>query len=299
MERQLITAPDGHQIETFIWQNPEAKAWVHILHGMAEHAERYDDTAQNLVQAGYAVVAHNHRGHGNIPEEEFGLFALKDGWKKVIEDVNQVREEVCSGPMPYFLLGHSMGSFIAQAYMSTQPTPIKGLILSGTNIQPKSMISAGHMVAKVERLRLSSNKVSGLLQKLSFESFNNAFMPIRTDFDWLSRDEALVDKTIDDPRCGFECKIQLWLDLFTGLKALYSNEGYKRIQDDLPIYIFGGDQDPVGAKGKGLYLLSKAYKEAGQPDVTLKIYEGGRHEMLNETNKEEVYEDLITWLNAH
>lgn len=298
MQTQNLSTPDGHKIETFIWPNPEAKAWVHILHGMAEHAERYDETAQYLVKAGYAVVAHNHRGHGNLANEEFGLFAKKDGWQKVLNDVEQVRNTI-TDDKPYYLLGHSMGSFIAQSYMTTHPKPVKGLILSGTNIQPKSIISAGHMVAKVERLRLNPLKVSNLLQKLSFESFNNAFNPIRTEFDWLSRDEAIVDKTIADPRCGFDCKIQLWLDLFNGLKNLYSKEQYKTIQANLPIYIFGGDKDPVGLNGKGLYLLSKAYKESGQSDVSLKIYEGGRHEMLNETNREEVFVDLINWLETH
>lgn len=299
MESRDLTAQDGHIIQTFVWANPDAKAWIHILHGMAEHAERYNDIACALVDAGYAVVAHNHRGHGNnLSDDELGLFSAKDGWKKVLQDVDFVRQSI-TDDKPYFLLGHSMGSFIAQSYMSTQPEKVAGLVLSGTNIQPTSLLKSGNVIAKIERFRLNPLKVSRLLQYLSFEAFNNAFKPIRTEFDWLTRDESIVDITIDDPRCGFDCKIQLWLDLFSGLIDLYAEEGYKKIQDDLPIYIFGGDKDPVGASGKGLYLLSKAYKEAGQTQVSLKIYEGGRHEMLNETNRDEVYKDLITWINSH
>lgn len=298
MESQFLDAPDGHKIEAFIWKNPEAKAWVHILHGMAEHAERYDDYAQALVSQGFSVVAHNHRGHGNVHSEALGLFSKKDGWNKVLNDVDIVRGCI-TDDKPYFLLGHSMGSFIAQAYLTTNPKPISGLILSGTNIQPSALLKSGHVVAKVERFRLSPLKTSKLLHYLSFDSFNNAFKPIRTELDWLTRDEEIVDKAIDDPRCAFVCKIQLWLDLFSGLINLYANKGYKSIQANLPIYIFGGDQDPVGMKGKGLYLLSKAYKEAGQKQVDLKIYEGGRHEMLNETNRKEVYDDTIKWITAH
>ncbi|NVK37693.1 MAG: alpha/beta hydrolase [Gammaproteobacteria bacterium] len=296
MQSRYLTANDGYQIEVFTWPNDEAKAWVHILHGMAEHASRYDEFAQALVAAGYAVIAHNHRGHGNSPSAQIGLYAENDGWNKVLEDIDVVRNSI-EGHLPYIMFAHSMGTFITQAYLITQPKAIQGLILSGSNIQPLPLLKAGKMVAHLERWRKGALATSPLLQFLSFGSFNNAFKPNRTDFDWLSRDNKQVDKYIADPLCGFDCNVQLWIDLFNGLIAVYGKGAIERIQQDLPILIFGGDKDPVGEMGKGLPKLAKRYQQAGQANVELKLYENGRHEMLNETNKQDVINDVIQWLN--
>lgn len=298
MDTRLISADDGHQIEVLIWPNPQAKAWVHILHGMAEHVSRYDEFAQHLVKAGFAVIAHNHRGHGNSPSTTLGIYADTDGWQKLLSDIDCVRGEI-PDDKPYIMFAHSMGTFITQAYLATQPKAIDGLILSGSNIQPSMLLKAGRVVAQLERMRKGAANTSGLLQFLSFGSFNNAFKPNRTGFDWLSRDNQQVDKYIADPLCGFDCKIQLWLDMFAGLIDLYGNKTYQRIQKNLPILLFGGDKDPVGEMGKGVPKLANAYEKSGQTDVMCKLYENGRHEMLNETNREEVYTDVANWLNAH
>lgn len=296
MDTRLITSKDGHQIEVLTWPNPQAKAWVHLLHGMAEHVSRYDEFANHLVDAGFAVVAHNHRGHGASPSTTIGLYAEQDGWQKVLQDIDTVRDDIPTD-IPYFMFAHSMGTFITQAYLATQPKPIDGLILSGSNIQPSPLLKAGRVVANIERLRKGAMNSSGLLQFLSFGSFNNAFKPNRTEFDWLSRDDTQVDKYIADPLCGFDCKIQLWLDMFAGLIDLYGNKTYRKIQKDLPILLFGGDKDPVGEMGKGVPKLAKAYETSGQNNVTCKLYENGRHEMLNEINRKEVYCDVVNWLD--
>ena len=153
------------------------------------------------------------------------------------------------------------------------------------------------LVAKLERLRVGQLGTSKLINFLSFGSFNQAFKPNRTEFDWLSRDNTQVDKYINDPLCGFDCSTGLWCDLFSGLIDVYGKNSFKRLQKDLPVYIFGGDKDPVGLMGKGLPKLAKAYEQAGQKNVQLKLYPDGRHEMLNETNKQEVMEDVINWLD--
>jgi alpha-beta hydrolase superfamily lysophospholipase len=301
MIESFIDAPDGHKVQTLCWPVDKPKAWVHINHGMSEHAHRYDQLAQTLNTAGYSVVAHNHRGHGSSPTTTTGHYADKNGWNKLLADVDQVRTQVCDNNLPYYLMGHSMGSFIVQSYLANPletQRPIDALILSGSNFQAPQIAKVGHAVARLERWRLGNTKASKLLQFLSFGSFNQAFKPNRTDFDWLSKDHDHVDKYINDPLCGFDCSTQLWVDLLGGLIDLFTLKTFNRIQKNLPIYIFGGDQDPVGEKGKGLPKLMAAYKNAGQQNVTLKLYEEGRHEMLNEINRDEVMADIANWLNT-
>lgn len=298
MIESYLDAPDGHKIQTYVWPTEGAKAWVHINHGMSEHATRYDRLAQALNQEGYSVVAHNHRGHGTSPTTQLGHYADQDGWKKLLSDIDVVRDASCAPDLPYYLMGHSMGSFIIQAYMVNTQRKVDALILSGSNYQAPLLTKAGLAVAKFERWRLDALQPSKLLQFLSFGSFNQAFKPNRTEFDWLSKDHAEVDKYINDPLCGFDCSTQLWADMLSGLIGLFNATSFSNIQSDLPIYIFGGDQDPVGEKGKGLPKLAAAYNQAGQNKVSMKLYAGGRHEMLNESNKDEVMTDLINWIKT-
>ena len=296
MIEKTIIAADGQQIQTFIWSNDQAKAWVHIFHGMAEHALRYDDFAKKLLAAGYAVVAHNHRGHGTGENTKLGSYAVNNGWQDFLTDIDVVRDEVCADELPYFVFAHSMGSFIAQSYLSGQPKAISGVVLSGSNCQPVWLSRVARGIAKIEKFRLGRDKSSGLLQFLSFGSFNQKFKPNRTEYDWLSRDAAQVDKYIADPLCGFACSTGLWIDFFDSLIDLFAPSTLKKIQADLPIFIMGGSQDPVGEMGEGLPKLRDAYAATGQKNLILKLFENGRHEMLNETNKDEVYNEVIAWL---
>jgi alpha-beta hydrolase superfamily lysophospholipase len=298
MIESYIDAPDGHKIQTYVWPADDAKAWVHINHGMAEHASRYERLAKALNQEGYSVVAHNHRGHGTSPTTHLGHYADQQGWNKVLSDIDAVRDSACTADLPYYLMGHSMGSFIIQSYMVSTERKIDGLILSGSNYQAAGLAKAGLAVAKLERWRLGADKPSKLLQFVSFGSFNKAFKPNRTEFDWLSKDHSEVDKYINDPLCGFECTTQLWIDMLSGLIELFTPASFSKIQKNLPIYIFGGEKDPVGEKGKGLPKLVSAYQKSGQENVTMKLYESGRHEMLNESNKEDVIQGVVDWIKA-
>ena len=312
MIEKTIKAQDGHEIQTFIWPNKNAKAWVHIFHGMAEHAKRYDRFAKALVAQGFAVVAHNHRGHGTSNTTVLGQFAEQDGWQKVLKDLEAVRADICDNPpqtieqhsdhpinqtkLPYYILGHSMGSFIAQSYLVGNAREIDGVILSASNFQNVFMSHAGKQVANIEAIRLGSDKPSKLLQFLSFGSFNNHFKPTRTEYDWLSRDTKEVDKYVDDSLCGFACSISLWQDFLDALAQLFIKGSLGKVQKNLPILIIGGDKDPVGLMGKGLTKLAQSYQEAGQQKVTFKVYPDARHELLNETNRPEILEDIFTWL---
>ncbi|MFT4940188.1 MAG: alpha-beta hydrolase superfamily lysophospholipase [Paraglaciecola sp.] len=296
IEKQ-ITARDGHKIDVYIWQNEHPKAWVHINHGMAEHALRYNDFAHQLVESGYAVVAHNHRGHGSSATTKLGCFNGEDNWQNILTDLECVRDAFCSNELPYYLFGHSMGSFIVQSFLSSNHRHVDGLILSASNLQQTGLSQAGRFVAKIEKMRLGKDSCSPLLQKLSFGSFNKAFKPNRTEYDWLSRDTSQVDKYIADPLCGFPCSTGFWEKFLTSLVDLFSEGSLEEIQHNLPILMLGGSQDPVGMMGKGLPKLADAYKKVGQTNVTLKLYESGRHEMLNETNHQQVGSDIIDWLS--
>jgi len=297
MIEQVVATADGYKLQVYVWPNEQAKAWVHINHGMAEHALRYKDFATQLVADGYAVVAHNHRGHGNSETTQLGCFAQQNGWGKVLSDLDVVRDSVCSTVLPFYLFGHSMGSFVVQSYLSVTTRKIDGLILSASNRQPVLLSLIGKFIAKIEQIRVGKQKSSALLQFLSFGSFNQAFKPNRTAFDWLTRDNDQVDKYLADPLCGFPCSTGLWYEFISELVNLVKPETLKRIQKNLPILMVGGSQDPVGMMGKGLPKLARLYKSIGQEKVTLKIYQDARHEILNETNNEQVYLDIINWLN--
>lgn len=299
MIEKSIVATDGQQIQTFIWPNEQAKAWVQISHGMAEHAARYNEFAQSLVAAGYAVVAHNHRGHGTAEGTILGTYDESVNWSNFVQDIATVRTDVCDADKPYFIFGHSMGSFITQSYLTTQPTDIAGAILSGSNCPDVGASKVGRLIARIERFRLGRDKPSGVISFLTFGSFNKNFKPNRTECDWLSRDEAEVDKYIADPLCGYDCGTGLWHDFLDSLAQLFTPANFKKINADIPIYIMGGSKDGVGEMGKGLPKLQKAYQANGQKDVSLKLYQDGRHEMLNETNKQEVISEIIVWLDKH
>lgn len=279
-----------------------AKAVVHVAHGMAEHAARYERLAEALTAAGYVVYANDHRGHGKTArtDAELGFFASSGGFRRVQRDIEQLIDlEKQENPgLPVVLLGHSMGSFLAQAVMIERGHDLGGVVLSGSSGKPGALASVGKVLARVERVRLGERGKSSFLDKMSFDRFNAAFQPSRTAFDWLSRDEAEVDKYIADPRCGFVCAASLWVDLLDALGQISAPERQARIPKDLPVYIFSGSRDPVGENTKSLEQLLGAYRRAGLRAVKHRFYPNGRHEMLNETNREEVTRELITWLDA-
>lgn len=295
-----LEAPDGHRIAAkFRAADGTPRGLVQIAHGMAEHCARYARLADALAAAGWAVITHDHRGHGaSAPSErDLGHFADEQGWRKVREDLRQVRaagrERVPDGPL--VLLGHSMGSFIALSEQIDAKGSVDRLVLSGSNQGGGALESAGLGAAKLERLRQGKRGKSKLLAFLSFGSFNKGFEG-RTEFDWLSRDEAEVDKYVADPWCGFDCTDQLWVDL---LEALIDNgrpDRMRRLPAELPVYLLCGERDPVSQGGKGVHGLEKQLRAAGLDDVTRRVYRDARHEMFNETNRDEVVEDLLEWL---
>lgn len=275
------------------------KALVMLSHGMAEHSGRYARLAEALCGAGYGVYALDQRGHGRTADEgTLGLYAEKDGWNKVVGDLASLNQHIGQQQpgVPIVLLGHSMGSYIAQAYLLHHSASLHGAILSGSNFQPVALYGAARVIARVERLRQGLRGRSALIEFLSFGSFNKAFKPTRTAFDWLSRDPTEVDTYINDPLCGFRCTNQLWVDLLGGLQQISKASNLSQIDPGLPILVMGGEYDPV-SEGKRLKSLAHALREAGCQNLQLNLYPQARHEVFNETNRDEVTADVLKWLD--
>jgi alpha-beta hydrolase superfamily lysophospholipase len=294
----LVTA-DQQKLFFYKWLPADGKprAWVLISHGMAEHAGRYSWLAEKLNNAGFAVLALDQRGHGQSIADQAGHFADSDGWRKVTSDIAALRQMAftLAGGLPVFLLGHSMGSYIVQGHLLDHGDGLAGVILSGSNAHAPSLSKVGKLAASIEGRLRGWGKPALTLGKMSFGQFNNAFRPNRTEFDWLTRDPNQVDAYIADPLCGFDCTARLWQDLFTGLLEIADPRRLARIPSALPVHIIGGSADPVSAN-EGLAKLQQRLMDAGLTDVSLQLYDGARHEIFNEINREQVVQDLLAWL---
>ncbi|WLH25195.1 alpha/beta hydrolase [Pseudomonas sp. FP215] len=295
-----LTANDHTRLYVNQWiPDIPPRAVVMLSHGMAEHGGRYARLAQALCAAGLGVYALDQRGHGRTAEAgTVGLYAESDGWNKVVGDLASLNQHIGQQHpgLRIILLGHSMGSYISQAYLLHHSASLHGAILSGSNFQPVALYRAAQIIARIERARQGLRGRSALIDFLSFGSFNKAFKPNRTAFDWLSRDPVEVDKYINDPLCGFRCTNQLWIDLLGGLQQISKVSNLAQIDPGLPILVMGGDCDPV-SEGKRLKNLAHALREAGCQHVQLTLYPQARHEVFNETNRDEVTADLLAWLD--
>ncbi len=295
--RFLLDRDDGAKIQIYRWAPDGApRAAVQIAHGLCEHAGRYERLAEALTRAGYLVYASDHRGHGpSGAPGELGFFAKSDGWRKCVDDLWAVNRRLAADApgLKIVFFGHSMGSIMGQQFIAEHGEALAGAALSGSNGPPPAILPFGRLIARFERWRLGPRGRSPLLRRMIFGEYNKPFRPARTDFDWLSRDQAEVDKYIADPLCGFPFPVQLAADILDAVGPIASPTTVARVPKSLPIYIFSGARDPVGANLKGLI---DAYRGAGL-DVTVKIYPDARHETLNEINRDGVTADLIGWLD--
>jgi alpha-beta hydrolase superfamily lysophospholipase len=274
-------------------------AAVQIAHGIGEHGGRYAPLAAALTASGYAVHVSDHRGHGpHCPPTDLGFFADAKGWRACLDDLHAVADEIRRrhGDIPQVFFGHSMGSFLGQTILAERGEKLAAGVLSGSNGAPPAILTLGKRIAAFENWRLGPRGKSALVQKLLFGELNRPFRPARTDFDWLSRDEAVVDAYVADPLCGFPITNALALDLVEGLGTLASPTLAARIPKSLPLYIFKGSRDPVAVN---LQSLLDVYRKAGLSQVTYKEYQEARHETFNDANRLEVIADLTTWLDAH
>ena len=278
------------------------KGIVQIAHGIAEHCERYDRFASFLAENGFVVFANDHLGHGRsiTDESELGFFAENGGWEMVVEDMRKLHDlaaEEFPG-LPYFLFGHSMGSFLARTYIIYFRSGLDGVILSGTGQQPKALVLGGKLLGSLEMKKNGAKYKSEKLNNLAFGKYNDGFETTRTLSDWLSRDETEVDKYIEDPLCGYVPSAGLFHDMMCGIEFISKPRNLQRMKKDLPVYFMSGDADPVGENGKGVLRACRSFLAAGMKDVSMKLYHGGRHEMLNELNRDEVHKDILNWIEG-
>lgn len=295
---------DGiHQIYAQEWK-PEGtpRGIVQIVHGICEYSGRYDHFARFLTEQGFLVVAEDHLGHGRTApdEEERGYFAPKKGWQVVVNDVAELHRRTAAQypDVPYFILGHSMGSFLTRTYLFRRPQPLAGVILSGTAQQPGAMLFGGRLITRCISLFRGGHYRSGFVHGIALGGYNKPFFPNRTASDWITRDEAVVDLYVADPLCSFRPTVSLYRDLMQGLTVMQRKSNLREMQKDLPVLFVSGDRDPVGAMGEGVKAAYDSFLEAGCTDITLKLYAGARHELHNELNRDEYFEDIKDWLNG-
>ena len=301
-----LQAPDGRAIHVYRWLPPgPARATLLVAHGMAEHGARYARLARALNAAGWAVYALDWPGHGRSVRsaDELGHFADRDGWNYALDMLHRVRLQAAAeqAGKPLFLLGHSMGSFLSQYYIVEHGDGLAGVVLSATTGDMGATRAAGAVLLKLEGMLLGVRHRSALAEALSFKAFNKKFAPARTPADWLSRDATEVDQYVADPLCGFRCSAALWASLLTAGASLRDPQRLSRIPKALPVLLIAGSDDAVSGGARGPELLAQAYRSAGLNDVSVKIYAGGRHELLNEIPqcRDQVTAELLGWLGKH
>ena len=289
--------PDGFQVFVRQWVPPvglNPKAVVQIAHGAAEHSLRYERVGKFLNDAGYLVYANDHRGHWKTAGtlDKAGIAGI-DGWNGIVKDAKQLTDIIKkeNPGLPVFLFGHSMGSLLAQHYIQRWGSGLKGVVLCGSSGARPDLEKNISSLEKLPREGIS---------KAMFRDVNKRFEPGRTGFEWLSRDDDEVQKYVDDPWCGFPFTFGFSLDLLKGIVEGWKPENEALIPRDLPVFIISGDDDPAaGEKAANLKLLIDRYQALGLKDLTAKLYPGARHEILNETNRDEVHRDLLAWFDSH
>lgn len=300
----FTSSSNKNKIHLAIWKpDGDPKAILQISHGMAEYIDRYGDFARFLNTHGILVAGNDHLGHGGSvkSKDEYGYFSENDGNDCLIEDLHHVTQMVKEDypGVPYFLLGHSMGSFYCRQYICKYGKELDGAIVMGTAFQPRTAATAGKALCRIISLFKGWHYRSSLINYMVLGSNNKAFEPARTPNDWLSRDKENVDKYNADEKCGFVFTLNGFYSMFQGLTRLCDDDLIKKVPVNLPILVTSGENDPVGNFGKGVTAVYEQYKKLGIKDLTLKLYPNARHEILNETNKEEVYDDILRWLEEH
>ena len=281
------------------------RAVLQMTHGMVEYIGRYEQLACWLADRGIAAVGHDHLGHGGsvVSREEYGYFGRPDGNRLLLDDIHRVTRWAKALPelegLPWFLLGHSMGSFYARQYLCEYGGELQGAILMGTGWQPRAAARAGralcHLLAAFHGWRYRSK----LVDSMAFGSYNRSFRPARTSKDWLNRDEKEVDRYLSEERCSFRFTLNGYDSLFTALERLCDKELLARAPKDLPVLFLSGDDDPVGDRGRGVQKAAQSLRDAGMRRVEVKLYPGARHELLVELNRQEVFADIGGFIQNH
>ncbi|TXL64963.1 alpha/beta hydrolase [Cerasibacillus terrae] len=293
-----LTVKDDVPLHVIKWFQKEQKpkAIIQLSHGMVEHIDRYDEFAKFLVSKQIYVYGNDHRGHGETGKNQglLGYFSGSDGFRKVADDLYEVTKKIKKDypHTPIILLGHSMGSFLARKYIQTYSEELDGVILSGTTYASLIETKLGKVLAAQARPKEKAE----LLNKLIFGTYNKGISKPNTEFDWLSRDTKSVQAYMDDPLCGFVPTGRFFYDLFTGLEMIHDTQLNQHIRRKLPMLFISGDKDPVGKNARNIWKAAQVYHDLNMENIMVTLVHGGRHEILNETNKSEVYSFIFQWI---
>ena len=297
---------DGNtEIHTIEWKPVgEVRAVLQICHGMVEYIRRYDEFAQFLCGEGYYVVGNDHLGHGKSiqAKSEYGFFNEKYGNACVLGDMHTLRQrtEKKYPGVPYFMLGHSMGSSLLRQYIQMYGNGLSGAVLMGTVADhKKAALLFGKRLCRVMAAFRGWHYRSKMVDNLVLGAYNKKFKPARTRADWITSDNENLDMYVADPLCSFMFTVNAYYNVFSGMIGIQRKESVYMIPKGLPVLFVSGADDPVGEFGKGVCKIYEKYRAAGIRDVTLRLYTGDRHEILNETDRDQVYKDLLGWFEKH
>lgn len=305
MREIFLPSTDGvNYLHVAIWEpDVPVTAVVQISHGMIEYVRRYDQFAKYLNSFGILVLGNDHLGHGETVknDDDFGYFCKSNMSETVVEDLYKVTlmAKKYYPDVPYFLLGHSMGSFMARRYIMTYGDVLDGAIISGTGSQQSYVLNAAKVLASLSQTFKGDRYRSKMLRKLFFSKNNNRISNPRTENDWLTKDETIVDQYNADKFCTFSFTVNGYRTVLDVLTFIQNPKNIDKVPKKLPILFIAGEEDPVGNYGKAVKFVYQTYVHAGIQDVSIKLYENDRHELLNETDKEIVYADLKNWLICH
>ncbi len=300
MEEKWLTLTDGRKLFYRVWKAEKPRGTVHINHGMAEHSLRYDSFARFLNRYGFTVFCQDHRGHGRTKRNagETGWFAEKNGWMLICDDSyaldRVIREEYPE--IPHFIFGHSMGSFMTRTNIALHGDEYRAAVIMGTGASKGMVSRIGRMIALSRCRKYGSKHKDEFLNNLAFGSYLKKFDYKKEGiYCWLSSDREEVRKYEEDPDCGFICSSRFYADLIEGLETANDRSLIMKVRKDLPILFLSGDMDPVGGYSKGVIKACSLYKDAGIQDVRLKLYKNGRHEILNDSMRKEVMDDVAAF----
>lgn len=278
----------------------EVKGILQISHGMVEFIERYEEFAEYMTKKGFLVTGNDHLGHGDSvrSKEQYGFFNEKNGNAVLLLDLYQLQRKTKElyPNVPYFLLGHSMGSFLARQYLCLYGKELDGAIIMGTGYHSRFEAKLGMRLTKMIAAIKGWGYRSKFVNALAFGSYNRKFKPGRTDKDWLTKDEKIVDDYIKDERCQFLFTLNGYYNLFFSLAKLSNKDYIQKMSKNLPVLFVSGEDDPVGNFGKGVKKVVDTFKENGMKRVSCKMYPNDRHEILNELDRKKIYQDLYEWI---
>lgn len=277
----------------------EIRAVVQIVHGIAEYAQRYDEFAQYLNDRGILVVAQDHMGHGQSISHGGTKGFFDGGWRAAVRDILTLTKSTMAefSGVPYVLFGHSMGSFLVRTILiKCQDLGIDAAVLCGTGWQPQAMVEAGAMTAKAVAAKVGERVPSEKLQNVVFGGYNKRVEHQRTEYDWLSRDCRVVDEYVADPMCNFVVSSGLLRDMLGAIAFIQRKANLREMKRDLPVLFVAGGADPVGNYGAGVKRAASCFRDAGMQDVRMRLFPLCRHEILNEINREEIFDYVYDWI---